>query len=138
MVGSRRPIIPPVTKFRLIIRRPVLWYLYTKKITLLKIIIQSIQSRLISCQFNHTKRRVLIVCYVLFFRLFQLFLDQSWRRGTKSDCKTDWLWVRSPFEDMKFLLKFIFPFFRSGIEAKRGVEFCNATRIRQKVGNGVC
>ena len=42
---------------------------------------------------------------------------------------------------MKYLLKFIFPFLRSGIEAKRGVEFChltrNASRIRQKVGNGV-
>ena len=54
---------------------------------------------------------------------------------------TDWLWVRSPLEEMKYLLKFIFPFFRSGVEIKRGVEFCpstrNATRIRQKVGNGV-
>ena len=35
----------------------------------------------------------------------------------------------------------IFPFLRSGVEVKRGVEFChstrNASRIRQKVGNGV-
>ena len=37
---------------------------------------------------------------------------------------------------MKYLLKFIFPFLRSGVEAKGGVEFChstrNASRIRQK------
>ena len=38
--------------------------------------------------------------------------DQSWRSGTKCDCKTDWLWVRSPLEEMKYLLKFIFPFLR--------------------------
>ena len=66
---------------------------------------------------------------------------QSWRSGTEDYCKTDWLWVRSPLEEMKYLLKFIFPFLRSGVEAKRGVEFChstrNASRIRQKVGNGV-
>ena len=46
-----------------------------------------------------------------------------------------------PHEEMKYLLKFIFPFLRSGVEVKRGVEFChstrNASRIRQKVGNGV-
>ena len=61
--------------------------------------------------------------------------------STKCDCKTDWLWIRSPLEEMKYLLKFIFPFLRSGVEAKRGVEFChstrNASRIRQKVGSGV-
>ena len=55
--------------------------------------------------------------------------------------KTEWLWVRSPLEEMKYLLKFIFPFLRSGVEAKRGVEFChstrNASRIWQKVGNGL-
>ena len=55
--------------------------------------------------------------------------------------KTVWLWVQSPLEEMKYLLKFIFPFLRSGVEAKRGIEFCpstrNASRIQQKVGNGV-
>ena len=64
---------------------------------------------------------------------------QSWRSGTKCDCKIDWLWVRSTLEEIKYLLKFIFPFLRSGVEAKRGVEFCHSTRnfpkIRQKVGN---
>ena len=73
--------------------------------------------------------------------MFFILWGQSWRIGTKCDCKTDWLWVRSPLEEMKYLLKFIFPFLRSGVEAKRGVEFChltcNASRIRQKVGNGV-
>ena len=64
---------------------------------------------------------------------------ESWRSGTKRDCKTDWLWVRSPLEEMKYLLKFIFPFPRSGVVAKRGIMFChstsNASKIRQKVGN---
>ena len=48
---------------------------------------------------------------------------------------------KGPLEEIKYLLKFIFPFLRSGVKAKRGVEFChsirNASRIRQKVGNGV-
>ena len=51
------------------------------------------------------------------------------------------MWVRSPLEEMKYLLKFIFPFLRSGVEAKRGDEFCHSTRSasrnRQKMGN-VC
>ena len=59
----------------------------------------------------------------------------------QGDSKTDWLWVRSPFEEMKHLLKFIILFLCSGVEAKRGVESChsthNASRIWQKVGNGV-
>ena len=37
------------------------------------------------------------------------------------------------------IIFFIFPFLRSGVEIKRGVELChstlNASRIRQKVGN---
>ena len=63
---------------------------------------------------------------------------RSWRSGTKCDRKIDWLWDWSPLEEIKYLLKFIFPFLRSGVEVKRGVEFChstrNASRIRQKVG----
>ena len=47
----------------------------------------------------------------------------------------------APFEEMKYLLKLIFPFLRSGVEAKRGFEFCHSTRntsrTRRKVGNGV-
>ena len=44
-------------------------------------------------------------------------------------------------KEIKYLLKCIFPFLRSGVETKRGVEFChltrNASRIRSKVGNEV-
>ena len=40
----------------------------------------------------------------------------------------------------EYLLKFTFPFL-SGVQVKRGVEFCHSTRnvsiIRQKVGNRV-
>ena len=57
------------------------------------------------------------------------------------NCKTDWLWVRYPLEEVKYSFTFIFSFLRSGAEAKRGVKFChltrNASRIRQKVRNGV-
>ena len=66
---------------------------------------------------------------------------QSWRRGTKCDCKIDWLWVRFPHEEMKYLLTFIISFLRFGVEAKRGVELRhsarNASRTRWKVGNDV-
>ena len=76
-----------------------------------------------------------------YFKLSLINRGQSWRSGTRCDCKTDWLWVRSPLEEMKYLLKFIFPFLRSSVEVSRSVEFChstrNASRIRQKVGNGV-
>ena len=51
------------------------------------------------------------------------------------------LWVRSPFEEIKYLLTCKFSFLRSGVEVKRGVEFChstrNASRTRRKVRNGV-
>ena len=53
---------------------------------------------------------------------------QWWRSGTKCDCKIDWLWVRSPFEVMKYLFTFIFSFLRFGVEAKRGVVFRHSTR----------
>ena len=36
-------------------------------------------------------------------------------------------------EEMKYLLKFIFPFLRSGVEAKRGVEFCRSTRNASRI-----
>ena len=79
-------------------------------------------------------------CYYI-DTFFHYYIDrgQSWHSGTKCDWKTDWLWVRSPLDEMKYLLKFIFPFLRSGVEVTRGVEIChstrNASRIRQKVGN---
>ena len=42
---------------------------------------------------------------------------------------------------LNIYLKFIFPFLRSGVKVKRSVKFCystgNASKIRQKVGNGV-
>ena len=31
-------------------------------------------------------------------------------QGTKRDCKIDWLWVQSPLEEIKYLLRFIFSF----------------------------
>ena len=50
-------------------------------------------------------------------------------------CKGDRLWVRFPFEEMKY---FIFSFTRSAEEVKRGVELRhstrNASRIQRKMG----
>ena len=66
---------------------------------------------------------------------------QSCRKGTKCGCKRDWWCLRSLDEEMKYLFKFICSFLRSGVEAKRGVEFRhslhNVSGIRRKVGNGV-
>ena len=57
-------------------------------------------------------------------------------RGAKCECKPDWLWVRSPLEERKYLFKFIYSFLCSSVEAKRGIEFRrltrNASRIRHK------
>ena len=39
------------------------------------------------------------------------YWGQSWRSGTKCDCKTNWLWFRSSLEEMKYLLKLYFYFF---------------------------
>ena len=63
--------------------------------------------------------RVIIFFYRYSIKLYYFLpFGQTWRSGTKCDCKTNWLWVRG-----------------------RGVEFChsppNASRIRQKVGNRV-
>ena len=90
--------------------------------------------------FKTKKRNRNFVFIIKIFVFIYSFVETS-RGGTKSDCKIDWLWVRSPLEEMKYLLKFIFTFLRSGVEAKRGIELChltrNASRMRQKVGNGV-
>ena len=40
----------------------------------------------------------------------------------------NWLWVRSPLEEMKYLFKFVFPFLRPGAEGKRGVELRHLTQ----------
>ena len=73
--------------------------------------------------------------------IFIFIWGQSWRRGTNCDCKTGWLWVRSPLEKMKYLFKFIFPFHHYCVEAKRIIEFCPLTRnvsiIQRKVEHGV-
>ena len=72
---------------------------------------------------------------IIFFYVYNLlkFWGRSWRSGTRCDCETNWLWVRSPLEEMKYLFKFIFPFLRSGVKAKCGVEFrysCNESGER--------
>ena len=67
-------------------------------------------------------------------------LEASRGAGVSCDCKIDWLWARYSLEEIKYLLTFIFSFFRSGVVAKRGVELCHSTRNTtriQKVGNGV-
>ena len=87
-----------------------------------------------------TRRKVILRIHLKKV-LWVSIIGQSWRSGTKYDCKNDCMWVRFPLEEMKYLLKFIFPFLRSGVEVERGVDFChstrNAFRIRQKVGNGM-
>ena len=70
------------------------------------------------------------------------------RGGTKCDCKIDWLWVRSPLEEVKYLFNFffhfvalvsrqvftfIFSFVSSGVEAKRSAEFRYSTRNASRI-----
>ena len=56
---------------------------------------------------------------------------------TDTNCKRDRLWVRYPFEEMKYL---IFLFSRSGNEAKRVVKLrhlsCKCLHNSAKIGNG--
>ena len=62
----------------------------------------------------------------------------SWRRNTKCDW-FDWLWVRSPLEEMKYSSTFIFTFLRSDSKAKSqrwvppfdsGKSFCRPCCVR--------
>ena len=49
-----------------------------------------------------------------------LIIEASRGAGAQvCDCKLDWLWVRSPLEEIKYLFKFIFSLILSGVEAKR-------------------
>ena len=59
-------------------------------------------------------------------------------RGTKCDCNHDWLWVRSPLEEIKYLFKFIFSYLRSGVEAKvrRRVPLINMQYLQNSAENG--
>ena len=64
--------------------------------------------------------------------------DQSWHSATKCDCKRDWLWIRFPLEEIKYLLKFIFPFFRSGtkVKARRCISPLNTQCLQNSAENG--
>ena len=43
------------------------------------------------------------IFYSTIYIYFTFYWGRSWRRDTKCDCKIDWLWVRSPLEDVKYL-----------------------------------
>ena len=85
----------------------------------------------------HIHSKSFIATWIFFLKkllLIYTYIDkgQSCRRGTKSDCKNSWLWVRSRVgnREMKYLIKFIFSFLNSGIEAKCGVEFHHSRTSR--------
>ena len=100
-------------------------------------------TRLILSIYNLSMHVFQKIYIILAFKIVKMIYygGRTWRRGTKCDCKIDWLWVRSPLAEVKYLFTFIFSFLRSGVEAKRGVEFRhserNVSRIRQKVGDRV-
>ena len=60
------------------------------------------------------------------------------QRVKRCECKRDWLWIRSPLEEMKYLTV---SFLRSDDEAKRGVECHHSTRyasrIRRRMESGI-
>ena len=53
----------------------------------------------------------------------RLMEEASRGAGAQSVTKRDWLWIRSPLEEIKYLFKFIFSFLCSSVGAMRGVEF---------------
>ena len=55
----------------------------------------------------------------------------QWLSGARCDCKTDWLWAL--VKEMKYLLKFIFPFLRS---ARRWVLPLNAQCLQNWAESG--
>ena len=78
---------------------------------------------------------------LIYFLWFDSLITYHILCPVKCDCKIDWLWVRSPLEEVKYLFTFIFSFISPSVMAKHSVELRhstrNATRIRLKVGNGV-
>ena len=54
-------------------------------------------------------------------------------QGHKDVTVTRRLWVQSSLEEMKHLFKFIFPFLRSGVEAKCDVEFHQSARNASRI-----
>ena len=61
---------------------------------------------------RHSCRIILIVSKYVYYIIL--------RPVTMYDCKSDWLWVRSPLEEMKYLLTFIFSLWCRG-KAQRWV-----------------
>ena len=63
-------------------------------------------------------------------------------QGHKVWLKKDWLWVRSPFEEVKYLFECTCSFLRSGVDAKCGVDFrhstCNSSTIRHRMLGSEC
>ena len=68
------------------------------------------------------------------FHISFAFRDQSWRRNTKCDCKIDWLWVRTPPEEIKYLFTFIFSFIRSGVATKAGLNSATQHAMPPELG----
>ena len=58
-------------------------------------------------------------------RLKYFIWYQFWRRGTKCDCKIDWLWVRSPLEEMNIYLNVYFHFFALLSRQSAALSFSN-------------
>ena len=97
--------------------------------------------QIFSVHFRKAKHSSIQYFIQYFCNVLLQYSGQSWRRGTKCDYKIDWLWVRSPLEEIKYLFTFIFSFHRSGVETKCGVQFRHSTRntskTRRQVENGV-
>ena len=116
--SQRRKMILPMNLHRQNHKKIIIRQSNKKKLTVLK-----------------TKIQLFSYTLVIFFRIYNFiyFLE--------CDSKTDWLRVQSPFEEMNYLLKFIFPFFALVSRQNRSVKCChstfNAFKIWQKVGNKV-
>ena len=66
--------------------------------------------------FHHSYYNVIIPCILLPVR------SRSWRRATMCDWKTDWLSVRSPLKELKYLFKYVFSFFRDDATLSSAIQ----------------
>ena len=83
-----------------------------------------------------TKSYVMLILGIIFYSYWVKLLSFEASRSAQSvTVKIDWLWVRSPLEEIKYLFTFIFSFLRSDVSAEFRHSTRNASRTQWKGGN---
>ena len=111
-----------------IIREKNIYFLYFK-INILNIFTPSSKPDGVGVYFTYLK-------LYIFHSILLKLIGQSWHSGIKCDCKTDWLWVRSP-RRWNIYLNLYFHFF--ALWTRQSAVLPSAIQHAmpwQKVGNG--